>query len=134
VLFYGKQTLATEIKTIRGKANRFNLQEDLGKLYRFPGEVANDVDKRRVSSWQLVAWTSQTFSEITSVQQGRNRGLDLLEKEIGRLSGAHNFKISNALVTTVPRIAKLGQLMLTEGRVDNFQVLCVAICIVPPSS
>lgn len=133
VLFYGNQTLALEIKTIREKGSRFNLQEDLIKLRRFPGEVTNEENERRRSSWQLVAWTSLSFPGIKSVQKGRNQGLDLFVQEIRHLSEAPKLKISSALMDTVPRTATLGQLILSEGSVGDFHVWCAAICVVPPS-
>lgn len=66
VLVYGKQALAFELKTIRKNALGFNLQEDLRKLQRFPDEVAQDGNQRSATSWQLVAWSSQTFPPTKS--------------------------------------------------------------------
>ena len=55
MLVCGKQALAFEHKTIRKNAISFNLQEDLRKLRRSPGEVAQDGNHRRPTSWQNVA-------------------------------------------------------------------------------
>lgn len=133
VLVYGKQALAFELKTIRRNAVGFNLQEDLGKLRRFPDEVAQDGNQRRATSWQLVAWTSQTFSRTKSVQQERDKGLALLKKEIEKGDAAAQLTVSGAYIDNVPRSATLGQLLLSQGNVGNFHVWCAAICIKPPN-
>lgn len=133
VLVYGKQALAFELKTIRKNAVGFNLQEDLGKLRRFPDEVVRDGNQRRATSWQLVAWTSQTFSRIKSAQRERDKGLALLKKEIGNGAAAAQLTVSGAYIDNVPRSATLGQLLLSQGNVGNFHVWCAAICIKPQS-
>lgn len=133
VLVYGKQALAFELKTIRKDAISFNLQEDLRKLRRFPDEVAQDGNQRRATSWQLVAWTSQTFSRTKSAQQGREKGLALLTKEIEKGDAAAQLTVSGAYIDNVPRSATLGQLLLSQGNVGNFHVWCAAICIKPPN-
>ena len=133
VLIYGKQALAFEIKTIRKKAIGFNLQEDLRKLRRFPDEVAQDGNQRRATSWQLVAWTSQTFLPKKSAQQQRDKGLALLKKEIEKSDVASQLIVSDAWIDTVPRSATLGQLLLSQGSVGDFHVWCAATCINPPN-
>lgn len=127
VLVYGKQALAFELKTIRKNAVGFNLQEDLGKLRRFPDKVAQDGNQRRATSWQLVAWTSQTFSRTKSAQQERDKGLALLKKEIEKGDAAAQLTVSGACIDTMPRSATLGQLLLSQGNVGNFHVWCSAI-------
>jgi len=131
VLVYGRQALAFELKTIRKNAVGFNLQEDLGKLRRFPNEVVRNGNQRRATSWQLVAWTSQTFSRIKSAQRERDKGLALLKKEIGNGAAAAQLTVSGAYIDNVPRSATLGQLLLSQGNVGNFHVWCAAICIKP---
>ena len=133
VLVYGKQALAFEFKTIRKNAIGFNLQEDLRKLRRFPDEVAQDGNQRRATSWQLVAWTSQTFPPTKSAQQERDKGLTLLKKEIEKGNAASQLTVSDACIDTVPRSATLGQLLLSQGSVGDFHVWCAATCIKPPN-
>lgn len=133
VLFYGKQTLAFELKTVRKNAIGFNLQEDLRKLRRFPDEAAQDNSQRRATSWQLVAWTSHTFPKTKSAQQERDQGIALLKKAIEKGDPAWQLTVSDACIDTVPRSATLGQLLLSQGDVGNFRVWCAAICIRPPS-
>jgi len=133
LLVYGKQALAFEFKTIRKNAIGFNLQEDLLKLRRFPAEVAQDGSQRRATSWQLVAWTSQTFSRAKSAQQERDKGLALLKKEIQKGDPAEQLTVSGACIDTVTRSATLGQLLLSQGSVGSFHAWCAAICIEPPN-
>ncbi|AWB33070.1 hypothetical protein [Orrella marina] len=133
VLVYGKQASAFELKTIRKNAVGFNLQEDLAKLRRFPDEVAQEGNQRRATSWQLVAWTSQTFSRTKSAQQERDKGLALLKKEIEKGDAYAQLTVSDAYIDNVPRSATLGQLLLSQGNVGNFHVWCAAICIDAPS-
>lgn len=133
VLVYGKQALAFELKTIRKNAIGFNLQENLRKLRRFPDEVAEDGNQRRATSWQLVAWTSQTFSRKKSAQQERDNGLALFKKEIEKCDAASQMIISGACIDPVPRSATLGQLLVSQGSVGDFHVWCAAICIETPS-
>lgn len=129
VLVYGKQALAFEIKTIRKEAAGFDLQKDLRKLRRFPDEVAQDGNQRRVTSWQLVAWTSQTFSPTESAQQGCREGLASLKKEIEKEKTAPRLTVLEACIDTAPRSPMPGQLLLSQGSVGDFHVWCAAICI-----
>lgn len=133
VLVYGKQVLAFELKTIRRNAIGFNLREDLRKLRRFPDEVAQDGNKRRATSWQLVSWTSQTFPRAKSAHHVRDQGLALLKKEIEKGDASAQLTVSDAYIDNVPRSATLGQLLLSQGNVGNFHVWCAAICIDAPS-
>lgn len=97
VLVYGKQVMAFEFKTIRKNAMSFNLQEDLRKLQQFPDEIAQDGYQRRVTSWQLVAWTSQTFPAAKSAQQVFEHWLDFLRKEIVTSFSATKLTVSDAI-------------------------------------
>jgi hypothetical protein len=133
VLSYGKQALAFEFKTIRKNAIGFNLQEDVQKLQCFPVEVSNNDNQRRVTSWQIVAWTSQTFPRLNSVKQLLEKGVDLLRREIRLSRAVPQLRLSDAFIGTVPRSATLGQFLLSEGRVGEFYVWCIAICIKPPN-
>ncbi len=133
VLFYGKQALAFELKTIRKNAMGFNLQEDLRKLRRFPDEVAQDGSQRRATSWQLVAWTSDTFPMTKSAQQGHDQGINLLKNGLKKGNSASQLNVSAACIDNVPRSATLGQLLLSKGNVGNFHVWCAAICIRAPN-
>jgi hypothetical protein len=133
VLVYGKQALAFELKTILQNAIGFSLKEDLLKLRRFPSEIVHDDLQRRSTSWQLVAWTSQTFPQEKSAQKGRDKGLALLKKEIEKCDPATQLTVSTAYVKTVPRSTALGRLLLSQGNVGNFHVWCAVICIEPPS-
>jgi hypothetical protein len=122
VLFYGKQTLAFELKTVRKNAIGFNLQEDLRKLRRFPDDAAQDNSQRRATSWQLVAWTSHTFPTTKSAQQERDQGIAFLKKAIEEGDPASQLTVSDPCIDTVPRSATLGQLLLSQGDVGNFHV------------
>lgn len=134
VLFYGKQALAFELKTIRKNAINFNLREDLLKLRRFPGEVAKNDKERRVTSWQLVAWNSQTFSPTNSAREQREQGLALFKKEVEKGGAPSLETASTACIDSVSRSATLGQLLLSNGCVGDFHVWCAAACIRPPNS
>lgn len=132
VLFYGKQVLAFELKTIRKNAIGFNLQEDLIKLSNFPKEVIKDGEQRRTTSWQLVAWTHDTFSAEKSAEHALDMGISLLRKEISNYEKQNNLTLSETYVDKIPRSATQGQILLSQGNVGNFHVWCAAICIASP--
>ena len=141
VLFYCRQIIAIEFKTIRPD-EAFSLENDIDKLKDFVKQLTeldqkNDGVKRKITAWLLVAWTDEVLNSSTKRTRGTpletikwsenvfNKGFDKCEKEItSELSGINLCELG-----AKARKSSCGSHVHACGLVDDFCVCCVAICV-----